>query len=173
MIGTPERALMMRAGYLVAPRHIEIHEELRPRAGPGELVIAVRVALTDGTDLKAYRRGHPQMPMPTRFGHEFSGDIVEVGTAVQNFRVGDAIMAVHSAPCQACYWCEHDQEELCEAVMRTKLLGAYAEYLTIAPHIVAANVYPKPEQITYEAAAFLEPLACVMHSLELLELLGG
>lgn len=162
----------MLAGYLVAPQRVEVREEERPHAGPGELVIAVRVALTDGTDLKAYRRGHPQMPMPTRFGHEFAGDVVDVGAGVAAFSRGDAVMAVHSAPCTLCYWCTHDQEQLCEQVMRTKILGAYAEYIAIPRHIVANNVYLKPEQLSYEAAAFLEPLACVVHSAELLQLRG-
>ncbi|GAC1540316.1 MAG: alcohol dehydrogenase catalytic domain-containing protein [Candidatus Velthaea sp.] len=154
----------MRAGYLVAPARIELHDDPTPVAGPGELVVRVRVALTDGTDLKAYRRGHPQMPMPTRFGHEFAGDVAAVGAGVSGFAEGDGIMSVHSAPCGACWWCAHDEEELCATVMGTKILGAYAEYITLPAHIVARNAYRKPSSLSYEAAAFLEPLACVVHS---------
>src|SRR5215469_16833999 len=109
----------MRAGYLVAPQQIELRDAPVPLAGPGELVVKVRVALTDGTDLKAFRRGHPQMPMPTRFGHEFSGDVASVGSGVATFRVGDPIMSVHSAPDGTCFWCRNGQEELCERVMET------------------------------------------------------
>src|SRR5579872_3098814 len=107
---------MMQAGFLVAPGHVEVRRVPVPEAGPGELVVRVRAALTDGTDLKAYRRGHPQMPMPTRFGHEFSGDVVSAGNGVTEFAVGDAVMSVHSAPCGECYWCTHGEEELCESV---------------------------------------------------------
>jgi len=114
----------MRAGYLVAPGEIEVREVPTPIPGRGSVLVRVRAALTDGTDLKAFRRGHPQMPMPTRFGHEFSGDIVEVGEGVNEFAVGDAIMAVHSAPCGSCFWCEEQQEELCVRIMETKILGA-------------------------------------------------
>ena len=160
----------MLAGYLVAPTQIELRDLPNPEAGPGEVVVRVRVALTDGTDLKAYRRGHPQMPMPTRFGHEFSGDVAAVGAGVTRFAPGDAIMSVHSAPCGACWWCEHDEAELCAHVMETKILGAYAEYIVIPPHIVACNVYAKPDHLSYEAAAFLEPLACVVHSIRSLDL---
>lgn len=154
----------MRAGYLVAPERIEVRDDPVPQAGPGEIVVRVRVALTDGTDLKAYRRGHPQMPMPTRFGHEFSGDVASVGEGVTKFAAGDAVMSVHSAPCGACWWCAHDEEELCAHVMETKILGAYAEYITVPAHIVDRNAYAKPDALSYEAAAFLEPLACVVHS---------
>ncbi len=155
----------MRAGYLIAPGQIEVRDDAVPAAEPGGVVVRVRVALTDGTDLKAFRRGHPQMPMPTRFGHEFSGDVAAVGEGVTAFAVGDAIACVHSAPCGECYWCARGREELCEHVMATKILGAYAEYVAVPPHIVARNAFRKPAGLSYEAAAFLEPLACVVHSL--------
>jgi L-iditol 2-dehydrogenase len=159
----------MRAGYLVAPQQIELREAPVPRPSPGEVVVRVRIALTDGTDLKAFRRGHPQMPMPTRFGHEFSGDVAAVGSRVTSFAVGDPIMTVHSAPDGTCYWCLQGQEELCERVMATKILGAYADYIVLPQHIVTRNAFRKPDTVSYEAAAFLEPLACVVHSVELLD----
>ena len=134
----------MRAGYLIAPGQIEVRDDAVPAAEPGGVVVRVRVALTDGTDLKAFRRGHPQMPMPTRFGHEFSGDVAAVGEGVTAFAVGDAIACVHSAPCGECYWCARGREELCEHVMATKILGAYAEYVAVPPHIVARNAFRKP-----------------------------
>ena len=158
----------MRAGYLIAPRTIEIRDDALPQPEPGGLVLRVRVALTDGTDLKAFRRGHPQMPMPTRFGHEFSGDVAAIDAAVTAFAVGDPIMSVHSAPDGTCWWCVRGEEELCERVMETKILGAYAEYVALPAHIVARNVFRKPDGVSYEAAAFLEPLACVVHAQQML-----
>jgi L-iditol 2-dehydrogenase len=154
----------VKAGYLIAPTQIEVREIELPVVAPGGVVVRVKVALTDGTDLKAFRRGHPQMPMPTRFGHEFSGDVVAVGPGVHTFAVGDAIMCVHSAPDGTCYWCLRGEEELCESVMGTKILGAYAEYIAVPAHIVAQNAYRKPPDLSYEAAAFLEPLSCVVNA---------
>jgi len=156
----------MRRAQLVAVGRIEVGEATVPRPDPGGVVVRIRVALTDGTDLKAYRRGHPQMPMPTPFGHEFSGDVVAIGSAVTSFVPGDAIMCVHSAPCGACFWCTRAEEELCVRVMETKILGAYAEAIAVPAHIVARNAYRKPSSLSYEAAAFLEPLACVVHAWE-------
>jgi L-iditol 2-dehydrogenase len=158
----------MRAGYLVAPRAVELLDDPIPEPEPGGIVVRVRVALTDGTDLKAYRRGHPQMPMPTRFGHEFSGDVAAVGAEVTAFGVGDAIACVHSAPDGTCWWCARGEEELCERVMETKILGAYAEYVAVPLHIVRRNAFRKPDHLSYEAAAFLEPLACVVHAQQML-----
>jgi L-iditol 2-dehydrogenase len=136
-----------------------------PRVEPGGVVVRVHAALTDGTDLKAFRRGHPQIPMPGLFGHEFSGDVVAVGEGVTAFKPGDAIASVHSAPCGDCFWCDRAQEELCERVMETKILGAYAEYIALPKHIVNRNAFLKPASMSYEAAAFLEPLSCVVHAL--------
>jgi len=159
----------MRSAILVEPKRIELREVEMPKPSAGGIVVRVRAALTDGTDLKAYRRGHPQMPMPTPFGHEFSGDVAAVAPNVTKFKVGDAVMCVHSAPCGQCYWCQRGEEELCESVMSTKILGAYAEYIEVPPHIVERNCYPKPPELSYEAAAFLEPLSCVVHSLDFLD----
>src|ERR1051326_6610604 len=100
----------MRSAILVEPKRIELRGVPMPHPKPGGLVVRVRAALTDGTDLKAYRRGHPQMPMPTAFGHEFSGDVASVGEGVTRFSVGEPIMSVHSAPCSACYWCLRGEE---------------------------------------------------------------
>jgi L-iditol 2-dehydrogenase len=158
----------VRVATLVAPRRIELREEPAPAAEPGGIVVRIRAALTDGTDLKAYRRGHPKMPMPTRFGHEFSGDVASVGRGVTAFAPGAAVMCVHTAPCRSCFWCEHAQEELCERVMPAMLLGAYADFIAVPRGIVEQNCFLKPAGVSYAQAAFLEPLACVVHSLALL-----
>jgi L-iditol 2-dehydrogenase len=155
----------VQAGYLLEPRRVEVRDVEMPVAEPGSLIVRVRAALTDGTDLKTFRRGHWLMPMPTRFGHEFSGDVAAVGPGVTAFSVGDPIMMVQSAPDGTCYWCTRGEEELCESLVSTMIFGAYAEYIAVPPHIVARNTYRKPESLSYEAAAFLEPVSCVVHSL--------
>ena len=150
---------------LVAPRRIELREELAPMPPPGGIVVRIRAALTDGTDLKAYRRGHPKMPMPARFGHEFSGDVAAIGDGVSAFSSGDPVMCVHTAPCGVCFWCTHSQEELCESVMPAMLLGAYSDLIAVPKRIVDRNCFAKPDDVSYPEGAFLEPLACVVHSI--------
>ncbi len=164
---------MMRCAVLVEPKRIELREVPIPDAPPGGIVVRVHAALTDGTDLKAYRRGHPHMPMPTRFGHEFCGNVAAAGAGVDKFTAGDGVMCVHSAPCGRCFWCERDQEELCESVMTTMILGAYAQYIEVPARIVERNCYPKPPELSYAAGAFLEPLACVVHSVEVVNPRAG
>lgn len=158
---------------LVAPKTIELRDEAVPVAPPGGIVVRVRAALTDGTDLKTYRRGHPKMPMPTRFGHEFSGDVVAVAPGVIAFTAGDPVMCVHTAPCGSCHWCRNRQEELCDSLLETMILGAYSDTIAVPQRVVERNCFPKPAGVSYAQAAFLEPLACVVHSIELLAPVPG
>lgn len=151
---------LMDALVLEEPGRIALKKVAVPEPGPGELLIQVKAATTCGTDLKAYLRGHPQIPMPGVFGHEYSGVVIAAGTDAP-FQVGTAVMGVHSAPCQKCFWCESDQENLCTQIMATKVLGSYAECLLIPAHIARINVFAKPDHLSFDQAALLEPLACV------------
>ena len=158
----------MRAAILNKTHDIEIREIEVPMPAEGEVLVQVRSALTCGTDLKAYLRGHSLIPVPGPFGHEYSGVVAEKGKGVRRFRVGDAVMGVHSAPCLKCPFCGKKAYNLCENIMETKALGAFAEYLLIPGHVVRQNLYRKPDNISFDEAAFLEPLACVVHAVELL-----
>jgi L-iditol 2-dehydrogenase len=155
----------MLAQLLLEPGKIDYREVETPVPGPGEVVVRVTTALTCGTDLKAFLRGHPKMPMPTLFGHEFAGDLAAVGNGVRGFREGDAIMAVPTAPCKTCYYCKHQQENLCPTVMDNMVLGAYAEYVKLPVEIVETNMFAKADSLSYAEAALLEPLSCVVHAI--------
>ncbi len=137
------------------------------------MVVRIRAALTCGTDLKAFRRGHPKIPFPSPFGHEFSGTVLALGAGVELFRPGDPVMAVHTAPCGRCFYCRAGQENLCDSIMETKVLGAFAEEILLPAHIVATNVLPKPQHLPFEHAAFLEPLACVVYGHQVQPMLAG
>lgn len=158
---------------LSGPGRIELAEAEVPTPGRGELLIKVKAALTCGTDLKAFLRGHPAIPMPGPFGHEFSGTVAARGAGVRRFKVGDDVMAVHSAPCLACRYCKRGLHNLCENIMRTKVLGAFAEYILLPAHVVKQNVYPKPRSLRFEEAALLEPLSCVVRGIRPLDIKKG
>jgi L-iditol 2-dehydrogenase len=149
---------------LVEPRRIELREIATPHPGPGEILLKIECALSCGTDLKAFRRGHPLWPMPAPFGHEFSGIVAEVGAGVANFRVGDAVMATPTAPCGACFYCARGQENLCSQAIARMVLGGYADFLLIGAHVVSRNAFLKPPDLPFAEAALLEPLSCVLHA---------
>jgi L-iditol 2-dehydrogenase len=136
-----------------------------PQAAPGEVVVRVGAALTCGTDLKVYRRGYHAMMLkpPIVFGHELAGTIVEVGPGVTRFSLGDRILPMNSAPCDACFFCLHNQQNLCADLLFNN--GAYAEYMRIPARIVEKNTFLIPPAIPFEHAALTEPLACVVHGL--------
>jgi len=159
----------MKALVLRAPQDLSYEDVSVPAPGPGELLIRVKAATTCGTDLKAFRRGHPMIPMPGVLGHEYSGIVAAIGDDA-NFEVGDQVMGVHSAPCQLCYWCLHGQENLCETIMSTMVLGSYAEYLLVPRRVARLNVFKKPESLSFELASLLEPLACVAQGMSYLDL---
>ncbi len=156
----------MLAHLLLEPGKIDYREVETPAPGPGEVVVRVSTALTCGTDLKAFLRGHPKMPMPTLFGHEFAGDVACAGKGVRGFREGDAIMAVPTAPCKTCYYCRRQQENLCVTIMDNMVLGAYAEYIRLPAAVVETNMFRKEDGLDYAEAALLEPLSCVVHGID-------
>ncbi|HIJ60945.1 MAG TPA: alcohol dehydrogenase catalytic domain-containing protein [Nitrospirae bacterium] len=155
----------MKVAYLIEPQKIELRDVQIADPKADEILIQIKSALTCGTDIKAYKRGHPMIPMPGPFGHEFSGIAVKVGSSIKSFKEGDPIMAVHSAPCGRCKYCKKGMFNQCESIMENKVLGAFAEYLILPEHIVRQNTFLKPPSIDFKSSAMLEPLACVVHGL--------
>lgn len=155
----------MQAAFLIEPGRIEVKDVPVPEPSKGEALVKIRSALTCGTDLKAYMRGHPMIPMPGVFGHEFSGVIAETGKGVKGFSQGDEVMAVHSAPCLNCIYCRKKLFNLCDRIMETKVLGAFGEYVLLPSSVVRQNLFLKPRGLSFEDAAFLEPLSCVVYGM--------
>lgn len=134
-----------------------------PEAGPGEVLVRIRAALTCGTDVKSYRRGHPTLfkTMPSPFGHEFGGEIEAVGEGVEDWRPGTRVVAANSAPCNRCYYCKVGDQSMCEEL--EFLNGAFAEYIVVPQRIVGQNLFEIPDGVEFSRAALLEPLACAVH----------
>jgi len=155
----------MTAAVLYGKEDVKIEKVPIPRVGDGEVLIKVQVALTCGTDLKVYQRGyHARMIVPPAlFGHELAGVIDEVGPHVRGFKQGMRVVALNSAPCQMCFYCSKHQENLCEDLLFNN--GAYAEYIRIPRRIVETNMLAIPSNVSYEEAAMVEPLACVLRGL--------
>ena len=82
----------MKACFLIRPGKIELLKTKIPKTSEGELLVKIKAALTCGTDLKAFSRGHHVIPMPGVFGHEFSGIVADAGKGVRKFKKGDEIM---------------------------------------------------------------------------------
>jgi L-iditol 2-dehydrogenase len=156
----------MTAAVLYGKEDVQIETVDVPQIGRGDVLVRVRAALTCGTDVKVFRRGyHARMIVPPAlFGHELGGDIVAMGKDVRGFKMGQRVVAANSAPCGECFYCQHNQENLCEDLLFNN--GAYAEYIRIPERIVRRNMYEVPDHVSYQDAALVEPLACVLRGLE-------
>lgn len=148
----------MRALRYHGPGDLRLETVADPVPGPGDVLVQVEVALTDGTDLKAFRRGHPLLlgRLPGPFGHEFCG--IDVAT-------GRRVVAANSAPCGTCAACRRGQETLCTSLLPL-LNGAYAELIVVPERIARVNLLPVPRGLTPELAAMTEPLACCLKGIE-------
>ena len=154
----------MRALRFYGPGDVRVEDEPRPQPRDGEVLVRVEVALTDGTDFKAYSRGHPRLlaQLPSPFGHEFCGIDADSGRRV---------VAANSAPCGDCPACARDQQTQCENLVLVN--GAYAEYLLVPERVARTNLLPVAATVAPEVAALAEPLACCLHGVEVAEVEAG
>jgi L-iditol 2-dehydrogenase len=143
----------VKAARLYAPGDLRVEDVPRPEPGPGDVLVEIEVALTDGTDLKTFRRGHPVLlkESPAPFGHEFCG-IVD----------GRRVVAANSAPCGGCDGCARGEQ--CRAL--SFLSGAYADWIVVPERIAAVNMHEVPPGLAPEVAAMVEPLACCLRGVE-------
>jgi L-iditol 2-dehydrogenase len=143
----------VKAARLYAPGDLRIEEVPKPEPGPGDVLVEIEVALTDGTDLKTFRRGHPLLlrESPAPFGHEFCG-LVD----------GGRVVAANSAPCGACDGCARGEQ--CRELVF--LSGAYADFILVPERIAVVNLHEVPAGVAPEVAAMVEPLACCLRGVE-------
>lgn len=160
----------MKRAELLRPGHMELRDVADPVPGAGEVVVRIETALTCGTDIKTYQRGHPKIPLPAPLGHEFAGVISAVGAGVERFREGDPIACTPTAPCGLCRLCLRGHDSLCPQAVGRIVLGAFAEFITVPAHIVQSNMFERPTTLSPERAAVLEPLSCVVHGADRLAL---
>jgi len=156
----------MNAALFYGPGDVRFEKTEIPTPGPGEVLVKVEAALTCGTDIKTYQRGHPAMikRVPSTFGHEFCGTIVEVGEGVTRFQSGMRVVACNAAPCQECFYCKSNRQNLCEDLL--VLNGAYAEYILIPDRVVRYNLLEVPAHLSPQEAALAEPLGTAIHAMD-------
>jgi L-iditol 2-dehydrogenase len=139
----------------------------------GELLLSVQSALTCGTTLKAFQRGHPKIKMPGPFGHEFSGIVDLLGDGVTAFSKKDRVVCLHTFPCKLCRFCLRGQTNLCVEFESNINFGAYAEKILIPKALVETFCFKIPNSASFSRAAFLQSLSCVVHGFNLLKLEGS
>ncbi len=157
----------MKAAVLYSPGNLVFEEVEDPVPGPGEILARVKLALTCGTDVKLYRRGHPYARLPNIIGHEFIGVVEDVGEGVSRDIVGDTFVTMNTSPCGSCFFCRKGQENLCvklsEEIIGFTRPGAYSEMIVVPRRIWSRYYFRVGEGVDEVEAAFLEPLSTVVH----------
>ncbi|MBW1900616.1 MAG: alcohol dehydrogenase catalytic domain-containing protein [Deltaproteobacteria bacterium] len=157
----------MKAALIYGPGDIRIEDIKDPTISDDEILVRVKTCGICGTDLHYYRAGDPTTKKPIIPGHEFSGEIVEKGSAVEGLKVGDKIVGTGLRDCGECYWCRHEKG-FCPnpKVPGEGLDGAIAEYVIVPKPMAGALVFQIPESMTWNEAATIEPISISCFAVE-------
>lgn len=159
----------MKVARLEKPLVATVTSTAEPVPGPDDVLIRVRAAGICGTDLHIFK-GEYEATYPLIPGHEFSGEVAAVGANVRNFRVGDRVTADPNIPCNRCFYCQRNEPNQCQNLRAIGVTqdGGFAEYV-LAPE---GNVFSIGD-LSYSAAALIEPLACVVWGLKQVDVQSG
>lgn len=150
---------------------IRIEEMPVPKIGAREILMRVEASGICGSDVLEWYR---IKRAPLVLGHEVAGQVVEVGSDVDKFKVGDRIVAAHHVPCNTCSYCLSGHHTACDTLRSTNFdPGGFAELLRIPAINVDRGVHIIPDEISYEDATFHEPLGCVIRAQRIARLSAG
>jgi (R,R)-butanediol dehydrogenase/meso-butanediol dehydrogenase/diacetyl reductase len=162
----------MRAAVLRERGRFEIDRAYpEPQLGAGDLKLRIMFSGICGSDLHEFVAGPLLAPMPSVLGHEFCGEIVEVGTEVRGFETGDKAIGVIYPSCGRCEYCQHGDFALCDmrAMAAEERNGSFAEYVA-AP---ARQMFLVPRETPPEEAALIEPSSVACHAIRRSRLMLG
>jgi L-iditol 2-dehydrogenase len=145
---------------------IRLEEMPVPQIGPGELLVKVRASGICGTDVMEWYR---IKKAPRILGHEIAGDIVESKSA--KYRVGERVFVSHHVPCHNCKFCREDNHTACDTLHSGNYdPGGYSEYVRVPKINVDYGVYVLPDEVSYLEGAMIEPLACGVRGLGMINI---
>jgi L-iditol 2-dehydrogenase len=161
----------MRVAMYYSNRDVRLEEMPVPKIGHGEVLMRVEASGICGTDLLEWYRRHKA---PLVLGHEVAGVIAAVGEGVKHYKVGERICAAHHVPCNTCHYCLSGHHTVCDILRQTNFApGGFAEYLRLPRINVEQGIFPLPDEMSFEEATFVEPLACVLRGQRLASLQPG
>ena len=152
-------------------RDVRIEEMPTPKIGAGEVLVRVEASGICGSDVMEWYRINRA---PLILGHEVSGQIVAVGEGVNHYKEGDRVALAHHVPCNTCHYCLSGHHTVCETLRRTNFdPGGFVEYVRMPAINVDRGIFVLPDNVSYEDATFVEPLACVLRGQRLANLRPG
>ncbi len=161
----------MRVARWYHNRDVRVEEMPVPEIAGGEVLVRIEASGICGSDVMEWYRLHKA---PLVLGHEIAGRIEAVGQDVTRYQVGDRITVAHHVPCNTCHYCLGGHHTACDTLHRTNIdPGGLAEYARLPRINVDRGIFLIPESVSYEAATFTEPLACVLRGLKRANLQPG
>lgn len=149
----------MRVAVYYNNHDVRVEERPVPSIGRNEVLVKVWASGICGSDVLEWYR-LPKAPLV--LGHEISGEIVQLGQEVENWKVGQRVFVSHHVPCNMCRYCLSDHHSVCDTLAKTNFdPGGFSEYLRVPAINVRNGMYELPSNMSYEQAVFVEPLACV------------
>lgn len=144
---------------------IWMDEVEKPSIGPNEILIKIKKAAICGTDIHIYKWdkwSQRTIPVPMVIGHEFVGEVAELGSEVNGYKIGQRVSGEGHITCGICRNCRAGRLHLCRSTIGIGVNrpGAFAEYLAIP----ASNAYPIPDDISDDVAAILDPCGNATHT---------
>lgn len=142
---------------------VRIQELPVPQIGPDELLVRIMASGICGSDVMEWYR---IKKAPRVLGHEITGDIIQIGSHVTGFSVGDRVFVSHHVPCDECQYCMANEHTLCDTLHSTNFYpGGFAEYIRVPAINVEKGTFKLPKGMSYEQGVFIEPLACVVRGM--------
>ena len=150
----------MRIAMWYNNQDVRIEEMSTPRIGPGELLVRVEASGICGSDVMEWYRLDRA---PLVLGHEIGGQIAAAGDGVESYKEGERVSAAHHVPCNTCHYCLNGHHTVCDTLRHTNFdPGGFAEYIRLPAINVDRGVFLLPDEVSFEEATFIEPLACVL-----------
>lgn len=154
----------MKAAVFHGAGDIRVEEVPDPVVDSTSIIVKVKASGICGSDLHPYRQGGPKGAI---FGHEFSGEVVEVGSEAKDISLGDRIVAVPCMVCMDCYWCKQGKYTRCPSLKLPgpDVPGAFAEYVKInhADKGLGEVGVKLPDNLSYEVGSTVEPLSVALY----------
>ncbi|MCK5198586.1 MAG: alcohol dehydrogenase catalytic domain-containing protein, partial [Spirochaetales bacterium] len=161
----------MRVGMYYNNKDVRVEELPKPKIGPDEILVKAETCGICGSDVLEWYR---IKKAPIVRCHEMAGVIAELGADVDKYKVGQRVFVSHHIPCNTCYYCLNGYHTACDTLHNTNFdPGGFSEYIRVPAINVDRGVFPIPDEMTFDQAAFIEPLACVIRGQRLVDLKPG
>lgn len=154
----------MKVAFCYSSKKFLIDDIPKPQINEDEILVKVMACGICGSDIK--KIFDDKVKKPIVLGHEVAGDVVEIGSNVKDFKIGNRVVVTHHVPCCNCQYCKHENYSMCRQFKSTNIYpGGFSQFIRVPKENVSVGTLKIDKKVSYEEASFSEPLACCLYSL--------